>query len=875
MASKKPLCLYSGKTKQLQPGDTLIGAYNATEAGWVVNASGWLVATPGTVKLVDRVVCGSIYPVTSGGIKLFDVNDNVILFTSPSGNLDHVGIGSALTVPNAHLHLMQKGSAAVEQRFTNDTTGHLDTDGFEIGLDANEDVYVYNNENSRMYFGTNQLLRMAITSDGIASVNTLRSGPYHGLSTASIDGAVTVGGDFSGINASLTNVTMRNGGILYTDRISARDSGGLWLTEDGNTGIFIEDSTGDVELSASMVVRGNASVDGNLTVGGTGMFGNSVTITADVQVAAGQKFYMDGGADTYWTASNDVITGHVNSATVINFGVNKAHFTNSASVDVDLYVGGNLHVTGSLNVHASTLYLGDNQFGDAQTDQQQLYGIVTIDNAGAANPLRITGNASISGTGYVDGTMGIGGDTTMNASLWVLGNASIDGNLVVGGTGAFGNSVTITEDVQVDAGRYLYLDGGLDTYLTASLDKLTIHAGTASIVRFTEGGISVGSPVTAPIADRIAQFADKKGNCLINIGDATTGYTDSDGIRFGTQGSSFAELSAFDAPWRITSQGTLAATLTNASLILANGMTLETDQVRARDAGGLWLNQNTASAGMFIEHSTNYVSIGSPTANPAYALDIYHPEDNTLARFMSADNNAYITIKDDTQSMGLGVQDNDVVIRGNSSQKLVAIDQTTQTMVVAGSVVASAFILEGGARLIQCSLNASGDITAGTGADMMLNQHDDTSPNQEFIAEKVWNAVYNDVVDWQDLKEGAEVKYGKVYVDSYDGAHLPTGRCQLGVMGICSDTFGFAVGRIQGRSQIPVSVSGWCLAYVDKMYKTGIPLTNTSSGCLTEMNATEKMTYPERLVAVYKRPESEEVWQGKVETKNRHWVQVK
>ena len=47
MAQKKPLCLYEGKTKQLQPGDTLIGAYNATEAGWTVNASGWLVATPG------------------------------------------------------------------------------------------------------------------------------------------------------------------------------------------------------------------------------------------------------------------------------------------------------------------------------------------------------------------------------------------------------------------------------------------------------------------------------------------------------------------------------------------------------------------------------------------------------------------------------------------------------------------------------------------------------------------------------------------------------------------------------------------------------------------------------------------------------------
>jgi hypothetical protein len=152
---------------------------------------------------------------------------------------------------------------------------------------------------------------------------------------------------------------------------------------------------------------------------------------------------------------------------------------------------------------------------------------------------------------------------------------------------------------------------------------------------------------------------------------------------------------------------------------------------------------------------------------------------------------------------------------------------------------------------------------------------DDTSPDQSFIAEKVFNAVYNDVVDFQDIKEGEKVTYGKVYVDSYDGALVPTRRCQQGVMGICSDTFGFAVGRIQDRRQIPVSVSGWCLAYVDKLYETGVPLTNTSTGCLTEMNASEKSAYPERLVAVFKRPEHEEVWQGKVEVKGRHWVQVK
>jgi hypothetical protein len=275
------------------------------------------------------------------------------------------------------------------------------------------------------------------------------------------------------------------------------------------------------------------------------------------------------------------------------------------------------------------------------------------------------------------------------------------------------------------------------------------------------------------------------------------------------------------------------------------------DQMRARDSGGLMLYEDSGAAGIQIANGgvTTFTHgiVGNSTASIGSTLKVY----GILT--------AKAGVVHDTTLTQTGV------LTANAN------------VVVNATVVASAVIIGGAgkARLVNCSINASGVITADGGTDLMLNQHDDTSPNQEFIAEKVWNAVYNDVVDWQDLKEGAEVAYGKVYVDSYDGAFIPTRRCQQGVMGICSDTFGFAVGRIQDRNQIPISVAGWCLAYVDTMYETGVPLTNTSSGCLTEMNASEKMANPERLVALYKRPEQEEVWQGRVEVKGRHWVQVK
>ncbi len=769
MAEKRPLCLYTGNVKQIQPGDTILGAYNATEAGWTVNASGWLVATPGSAKMTDRVVCGSISPVTGNGVKILNLDGNTVLKTA-DGTGVMVALGSAAE-PTNKLHLQEKGTDVNYIQFTNDTTGHTSGDGLVVGISAAEMAYIDNKENTDMRFYTNALHRMTIRAAGTASIAnasmTLADIVTANIITASMNAA------------SSGTLTMRDSAILYGDKISARDSGGLWLVEDGGAGIFVTDGTAQVDMSASLVVRGNASVDGSLSVGGIGVFGNTVTITADVQVAAGQKFYMDGGTDTYWTASNDIITGHVNSASVVAFKSTMAHFSTNASVDLNLTVGGDLIVTGSVRVVASTLYLGDNQLGNAAGDTQLLYGNVAVYNAGAANPMRITGNASISGTGYVAGTFGVGGHTSGLT-------ASLSSNVTVGG---------ILNTIGAITGP---------SAVIPSFDSTTATIGTlgGTTYTFTTGNLTTGNIVTMNATDVNTNIAS------IGVASITTITMRDSGIIYG-------------------------------------------DQMRARDSGGLMLYDDSGAAGLQIANggvsTFTHGLIANSTASVGGTLKT-HGIFTALAGVVH-----------------------------NTTLTQTGVQTSAANLIVNATVIASAVIIggTGKARLVNCTLNASGDITVDGGTDLMLNAHDDTSPNQEFIAEKVWNAVYNDVVDWQDLKEGAEVKYGKVYVDSYDGAHLPTGRCELGVMGICSDTFGFAVGRIQGRNQIPVSVSGWCLAYVDKMYKTGIPLTNTSSGCLTEMNATEKMTYPERLVAVYKRPEHEDVWQGRVETKNRHWVQVK
>ncbi len=149
--------------------------------------------------------------------------------------------------------------------------------------------------------------------------------------------------------------------------------------------------------------------------------------------------------------------------------------------------------------------------------------------------------------------------------------------------------------------------------------------------------------------------------------------------------------------------------------------------------------------------------------------------------------------------------------------------------------------------------------------------------NGEFKADRVWNAVWNDVADYQLLCD--ELVPGKCYFDTKDGAKICTERCQMSVIGIASDTFGYGVGNgANPNREVPIGVAGWVLAYVDQEYECGTPLTNDEFGNLTAMTKQEKMEYPERIVGLYKRKEMDEFWGpegSKITVNGRHWVKIK
>lgn len=181
------------------------------------------------------------------------------------------------------------------------------------------------------------------------------------------------------------------------------------------------------------------------------------------------------------------------------------------------------------------------------------------------------------------------------------------------------------------------------------------------------------------------------------------------------------------------------------------------------------------------------------------------------------------------------------------------------------------------ATLKTCTIDGTGAVTvSAAGTDLVVTTAVGTTPSGQFIADKVWNAVWNDLADFQVVID--EVIPGKCYFDSVEGARICNKRCQMGVIGVASDTFGYALGGGGEHKKVPIGVAGWVLAFVDKVYETGTPLTNDENGHLTEMSMEEKRDFPERLVGTYKKPEYDQFFgtnNNTVPVNGRHWIHIK
>lgn len=147
---------------------------------------------------------------------------------------------------------------------------------------------------------------------------------------------------------------------------------------------------------------------------------------------------------------------------------------------------------------------------------------------------------------------------------------------------------------------------------------------------------------------------------------------------------------------------------------------------------------------------------------------------------------------------------------------------------------------------------------------------------QDIWAQFVHNAVWNDVADCIPVPEDTGLEFGYCY--KFDGNnYTKTSKySDSQYIGIHSDTAGFYVGDRPTKT-LKVSVAGFVLAHVDKVYKSGTPLVCTKEGKLTKANIFVKLFRPQSIIASFWKDEEDEEWgpkNKKIKVNGRKWVKI-
>ena len=150
--------------------------FNGTSTGLNVSGVGTIAtlsvtgnATVGGVLTYEDVTrVDSVGVVTARGLSIFgnttglNVASGISTFQAISGTSLQLGT----TVLNERAHIHTASSAKAQIQFTNTTTGTSASDGFTLGITGGEEVVVANQENTDMYFSTNNSERIRIDSSG-------------------------------------------------------------------------------------------------------------------------------------------------------------------------------------------------------------------------------------------------------------------------------------------------------------------------------------------------------------------------------------------------------------------------------------------------------------------------------------------------------------------------------------------------------------------------------------------------------------------------------------------------------------------------------------------------------------------------------------
>jgi len=171
-----------------------------------------------------------------------------------------------------------------------------------------------------------------------------------------------------------------------------------------------------------------------------------------------------------------------------------------------------------------------------------------------------------------------------------------------------------------------------------------------------------------------------------------------------------------------------------------------------------------------------------------------------------------------------------------------------------------------------------GSNTAVIGNSSVKNIYLSSNEGADVWMGKGHNAVWNDLADCIQVPEDTDLEPGYCYCFDGEKYYKSSKYLDGGFMGVHSDTAGIYMGSKKEGKELNAAVAGFVLAYVDKEYKPGTPLTCTKDGKMTYIKMIDRILHPHKIIATFWKKETAEEWGSdseKVKVNNRMWVKIK
>ena len=520
-------------------------------------------------------------------------------------------------------------------------------------------------------------------------------------------------------------------------------------------------------------------------------------------------------------------------------------------------------------------------FGGSQplADKEGQLGIVTIGN----NINVINGSISVNTANGTD-TLGL----VKQGNYVTISSGIISANVANGDTPGVvkqGTNTSITSDGKVNVAN---ANGASTLGVVKQGDYVTITDGkiSANVANGdTKGVVYQGDNVTiadGKVSVAIAKSTSnlglvKKGD-NINIGD--------DGTISVSNANGTSTLGVVKQGTNVTiSDGVVSVATGGANLGLAKSGTatkLEAGAVNVvYDNTTLSVDDNNQ---LYVKTATNdakgiVIADNATIVNTSGTLSARNASGSTSGIVYQGD---YVTISDGKISANKASGTTPGVVYQGDNTTIASDGKISVTKLVNSSTSNTTTIIDvannGTAPVVKITGKKNTDDTAPVSSTSALYVDGNILAEGNISGHKVFHAVWNDISDAIEVQDSLEIEAGRCY--RFDGTEYSktSEYCQKGIIGIHSDTAGDILGRKGKHKELDISVGGFVLAYVDRQYESGTPLTSGPNGTLTEMKREDVREYPERLVATYWKPETETEWGSdmyKVTVNGRHWVKIK